>query len=50
MRQGRRVSLRSLRRIFASFAVEKLEIRISSLDNWAGALGASMLSLLEIIK
>jgi len=33
-----------------SMLSQKLEIRISSLDNWAGALGASMLSLLEIIK
>jgi predicted NBD/HSP70 family sugar kinase len=29
---------------------QKLEMRISSLDDWAGALGASMLSLLEVIQ
>ncbi|QPM68037.1 ROK family transcriptional regulator [Atribacter laminatus] len=29
---------------------QKLEMKISSLDEWAGALGASMLSLLEIIQ
>jgi len=29
---------------------QKLEMKISSLDDWSGALGASMLSLLEIIQ
>jgi len=29
---------------------QKLEMKISSLDDWSGALGASMLSLLEVIQ